>query len=63
MTKEQQAVLEKFGFKMEKGRVKHDKLGIVREIEEFLGFTNLVELEEYVKQILRNQCQMKPKKS
>lgn len=59
LTHEQQSVLEKFGFVMEQESVKHNKLGIVREREEFVRFTDLDELREYVKQILRNQCQVK----
>lgn len=59
LTNEQQSVLEKFGFVIEQESVKHNKLGIVREREEFVRLTNLEELREYVKQILRNQCQVK----
>ncbi|WP_289139078.1 hypothetical protein [uncultured Brevibacillus sp.] len=62
MTEEQKTVLAKFGFIIEERRVKHSKLGIVREIEEFTSFSNEEELQEYVKQILRNQCQLKRKK-
>lgn len=62
MSEEQQAILAKFGFIIEEGRVKHSKLGIVREIEEFTSFSKEEELQEYVKQILRNQCQLKRKK-
>jgi len=56
VTDEQKAVLEKFGFREEGGQLKHFKLGIVREKEEFAGFASVQELQEYVKQILRNQC-------
>lgn len=59
MTDEQQAILEKFGFRLENGQVKHSKLGIVKEEEEFESFSNLEELREHVKEMLRNQCQWK----
>ena len=62
MNEQQQSVLEKFGFSIKDGKVKHSKLGIVREIEEFTSFSKEEELQEYVKQILRNQCQLKRKK-
>ncbi|MFP3389569.1 hypothetical protein [Brevibacillus sp. SIMBA_040] len=61
MSEEQQAVLAKFGFIIEGGSVKHSKLEIVREIEEFTSFSKEEELQEYVKQILRSQCQLKRK--
>lgn len=56
MTEEQLAVLEKFGFRAEGEQLKHFKLGIVREKEEFARFSSTEELQAYVKQILRNQC-------
>lgn len=56
VTDEQMAVLEKFGFRVDEEHVKHFKLGIVREKEEFARISSLEELQEYVKQILRNQC-------
>lgn len=56
MSHEQLAILEKFGFKIEGEQVKHFKLGIVREMEEFTQFSSPEELQEYVKQLLRNQC-------
>lgn len=56
MTDEQMAVLAKFGFREEGGQLKHFKLGIVREKEEFARFASIEELQEYVKQILRSQC-------
>ncbi|GED70544.1 hypothetical protein BRE01_42460 [Brevibacillus reuszeri] len=62
MTEEQRAILEKFGFSLEDGKVKHSKLGIVREIEDFMSFSTARELQEFVKEILRNQCQLKRKK-
>ena len=62
MNEEQKTVLAKFGFIIEEGRVKHSKLGIVREIEEFTPFSKEEELQQYVKQILRRQCQLKRKK-
>lgn len=56
MTEEQRAVLEKFGFRIEAQEVKHSKLGIVRGIEEFAGMKSAEELQQYVKDLLRNQC-------
>ncbi|MFY0546140.1 hypothetical protein [Brevibacillus sp. H7] len=52
-------VLEKFGFRLEGSLVKHEKLGIVREVSEFLCFSSSTELEDHVKQLLRNQCRLK----
>ncbi|MED4586061.1 hypothetical protein P9578_25220 [Brevibacillus choshinensis] len=56
VTAEQQVVLEMFGFHVEGELVKHFKLGIVREKEEFARISSPEELREYVKQLLRNQC-------
>lgn len=56
MTDEQLAILEKFGFRLAGEQVKHFKLGIVREKEEFARISSLEELQEYIKQLLRNQC-------
>ena len=61
MTDEQLAVLEKFGFRMAGEQVKHFKLGIVREKEEFARITSPEKLQEHVKQLLRSQCQWKRK--
>ncbi|MFI8715133.1 hypothetical protein [Brevibacillus brevis] len=36
MTNEQKTILEKFGFRIEGEQVKHLKLGIVRNIKEFV---------------------------
>ncbi len=62
VTEEQKAVLMKFGFQVEGEQVKHFKLGIVREKEEFAGITSPEQLQEYVKQLLRNQCLWKRQK-
>lgn len=59
MTDEQKAILEKFGFRVENGQVKHSKLGIVKEQEEFDSLTDPQQLREHVKAVLRNQCQWK----
>lgn len=56
MTEAQQSLLKKFGFRLENGKVKHAKLGIVKEQEEFERYTDLEELREHIKHILRNQC-------
>ncbi|KQL44058.1 hypothetical protein AN963_21750 [Brevibacillus choshinensis] len=56
VTDEQMAILEKFGFRIEGEQVKHFKMGIVREKEEFARISSREELQEYVKQLLRNQC-------
>lgn len=56
MTNEQRAILEKFGFRVVDGLVKHSKLGIVKELEEFRSFSTPEELQESIKQMLRDQC-------
>jgi hypothetical protein len=58
MTDEQQQILVKFGFRLEGGTVKHQKLGIVREREAFESFDSAEELEAFVKSLLRNQCRL-----
>ncbi|WP_235617508.1 MULTISPECIES: hypothetical protein [Brevibacillus] len=57
MTNEQKAILEKFGFRIEGEEVKHLKLGIVRNKKEFVRHASSEELQDYIKSILRNQCQ------
>ncbi|EJL26533.1 hypothetical protein [Brevibacillus sp. BC25] len=57
MTNEQKAILEKFGFRIEGEEVKHLKLGIVRNKKEFVSHATSEELQDYIKSILRNQCQ------
>ncbi|WP_254457074.1 hypothetical protein [Brevibacillus sp. HB2.2] len=59
MTNEQKVILEKFGFRIEGEQVKHLKLGIVRNIKEFVCHPTPEELQDYIKSILRNQCQWK----
>ncbi|WGV58274.1 hypothetical protein QIH01_22715 [Brevibacillus brevis] len=59
MTNEQKVILEKFGFRIEGEQVKHLKLGIVRNTKEFVCHATPEELQDYIKSILRNQCQWK----
>ncbi|MBW5469800.1 hypothetical protein GPJ61_18385 [Brevibacillus formosus] len=59
VTNEQKAILEKFGFWIEGEQVKHLKLGIVRNKKEFVCHATSEELQDYIKSILRNQCQWK----
>ncbi|MDF2681086.1 MAG: hypothetical protein K0R47_2276 [Brevibacillus sp.] len=56
VTDEQMSILNKFGFHLDGEQVKHFKLGIVREKEEFARISSQEELQEYLKQLLRNQC-------
>ncbi|MFS0558944.1 hypothetical protein [Brevibacillus sp. 179-C9.3 HS] len=59
MTNEQQQIMEKFGFRIDGEQVKHLKLGIVRNINEFDHHATSEELQDYIKSLLRNQCQWK----
>lgn len=59
MTDEQIAILQAFGFCVENGQVKHLKLGIVTDSEEFARFSQAEELRAHIKSLLRNQCQWK----
>ncbi|MFG0215936.1 hypothetical protein ACFU8X_22865 [Brevibacillus porteri] len=59
MTNEQKAIMEKFGFQIEGEQVKHLKLGIVRNKKEFDCHATSEALQDYIKSILRNQCQWK----
>ncbi|WP_256973802.1 hypothetical protein [Brevibacillus brevis] len=59
MTNEQKVILEKFGFRIEGEQVKHLKLGIVRNTKEFVCHATPEGLQDYIKSILRNQCQWK----
>ena len=59
MTDEERSVLEKLGFRLEDGAVKHLKLGIVERCEVFEGFASLAELEAFAKAMLRTRCPMK----
>lgn len=63
MTKEQKAILEKFGFHIEGEQVKHLKLGIVVNKNEFDRHDTLEELQDHIKSMLRNQCQWKREES
>ncbi|CAM5786602.1 MULTISPECIES: hypothetical protein [Brevibacillus] len=56
MTEEEWGILYKLGFRMEEGKVKHLKLGVVKEIEDFSGFDSLSELEAFAKECLRTRC-------
>lgn len=59
MTDEQRALLEKFGFCLEAGIVKHPKMGIVRKEEEFARCATQEELRAYIRELLQNQCRWK----
>ena len=56
MTDEQRTLLEKFGFRLEAGMVKHPKMGIVRKEEEFARHAAPDELRRFVGELLRNHC-------
>ncbi|MEJ8544660.1 hypothetical protein [Brevibacillus borstelensis] len=56
MTEEEWNVLYKLGFRVEEGKLKHLKLGVVKEIEDFSGFGSLADLEAYAKECLRTRC-------
>lgn len=59
MTDEERGVLEKLGFRLEDGAVKHLKMGIVERCEVFEGFASLAELEAYAKAMLRTRCRLR----
>ncbi len=59
VNEEVRKTLEKYGFQLEGSLARHEKLGIVREISDFIGIHERTELEEYVKSLLRNQCKVK----
>lgn len=56
MTDEQRILLEKFGFRLEAGMVKHPKMGIVRKEEEFARCATPEELRQFIGELLRTQC-------
>ncbi|QQE75826.1 hypothetical protein KDJ56_07845 [Brevibacillus composti] len=62
MTEQEWSLLARLGYRLEDGKVKHLKLGIVLEVEDFSGFDSLSALEAYAKERLRTHCLLKQKK-
>lgn len=52
-SKEQEKLLNKFGFQVLENTVFHKKMGIEKEASEFQRHDSLSDLEEYIKDLLR----------
>lgn len=46
--------MEKFGFRIDGEKAVHKKMGIEKDLSTFYGFSSLSELEQFVKQVLRD---------
>jgi dTDP-4-amino-4,6-dideoxygalactose transaminase len=56
MTEEQLKLLQSYGFHVEQDKIKHKKLGLEKNIEEFTPYTDIHDLRQYITELLRNQC-------
>lgn len=54
LSEEEVRLIEKFGFRINGEKVIHKKMGIEKELSRFYGYSNLSDLEEQVKKILRD---------
>ncbi|WP_167577701.1 hypothetical protein [Ammoniphilus sp. YIM 78166] len=54
LSEEEIRLIEKFGFRIDGEKALHRKMGIERDLSTFYGFTSLSELEQFIKQVLRD---------